>query len=197
MRWAARISLLFLVLLVAYTAWPFVDLYRLGRAIERRDVAAVAARVDLRALRPAISRQVLATYLRVTGREAKLGGFVRDMVVGAGARFADAALADMISNDRVLDLFTEGLSSAVASEGPARQIQFAPRSLANFWDLYVTSEYKLQNFYVSVPPGAPPAQRFRLRLRLVQWTWKLYEIELPEAIRVRLAEQMIEKTGRR
>lgn len=197
MRWTFRIGLLCLILLMVYTAWPFVDLYRLGRAIERRDVAAVSARIDLRALRPALSRQVLATYLRLSGREAKLGGFARDVAVGIGASFANRALEDVITPQRVLELLTEGLSAVGEPGGGTRPFAFAPSSLGGFWDLYVTSEYKLQNFYVSVPPGLPPAQRVRLRLRLMQWTWKLYEIELPEAVISRLVEQLIQQTERR
>jgi len=197
MRWTLRVGLLCLGLLIAYTAWPFVDLYRLGRAIERRDAAAVIARVELRALRPSVSRQVIATYLQLTGREAKLGGFMRDVVAGAGAAFVDPALEELLSNERVLDFLADGLAGVVGPDGSTRQVDLAPRNLGGLWDLYVNSDYKLQNFYVAVPPGAPPAQRFRLRLRLMQWTWKLYEIELSEPIRVRLAEQIIKQTDKR
>ena len=197
MRWTLRIGALLGVLLIAYTIWPFVDLYRLGRAIERRDALAVASRVELRVLRPSISKQVLATYLRLTGSEARLGsGIARDFIVGAGVAMVDGALAETLTIERLLDLLSDGLGSAALGADLNRKLDFVPRNLSSLWRLYAGSEYRLADFHVSVPPDLPLKDRFKIRLRLTQWTWKLHDIELPEDMRVRLAEELIKQRGR-
>lgn len=195
MRWTLRIGLLLGLLLLAYSIWPFIDLYRLGRAVEARDATAVAARIELRALRPSVSRQVFATYLRLTGNEARLGGIARDFVIGAGAALADSAIAEMMTVERLLDIVTDGLASRTLP-GVSRW-EMVPRNLGGLWRIYADSEYRLDDFYVSLPPAVPPSQRFRMRLRLLQWTWKLHDVELPEDVRQRLAEELIKQTEKR
>ncbi|MBX6424723.1 MAG: DUF2939 domain-containing protein [Variibacter sp.] len=190
MRWSLRIAALLGALLAAYTLWPFLDLYRLGRAIERSDAAELATRVEMRALRPSISRQVLAAYLRLTGKDGDLPGFLGGAVAGFGAALADPALSDLIQFDQVAALMREALSRPAEHGRPRSIAELVPRDLGSLWTLYASSDYKLHDFYVSVPPAFAPDQRFRLRLHLTQWKWKLYEVELPEHLRTRLAEML-------
>jgi hypothetical protein len=202
MRKTLAISGLIIVLLVAYMAWPFVDLYRLGRALEHRDIAAVADRVEMRAIRPDLSRQVLATYLRLTGHEARLPGSFRDMAIGMGAAMIDPLLEEVISLERMVDLFDRNLAPGIPAQGQqstggGERAPLFPSGLGSAWDLFANADYKLTNVYVSVPPGVKPAQRFTLRLHLVQWKWKLYGLELPEAVRVSLAEELIRRSANR
>jgi hypothetical protein len=49
----------------------------------------------------------------------------------------------------------------------------------------------MDNFYVSLPVDVPASQRYRLRFRLIAWTWKLYDVDLPEAVRVRVAQEVV------
>ena len=200
MRWAARISLVFLVLVAIYTVWPFVDLYRLARTIEHRDAAALSERVEFRALRASVNRQVLAAYLRLTGKEASLGPF-GGMAVGLAASMADPALADIASAEKLLDLFVKGWPQATGVSGdsvaPAGSGIVLPRTLGTAWKLYAGSEYRFSDFYVFLPPDVPTAQRFRLQLRLTQWTWKLIDVQLPADLRVQLAQELIRAAERK
>ena len=200
MRWAARISLVFLVSLAVYTAWPFVDLYRLARAIERRDVVALSERVEFRAVRTSVNRQVVAAYLRLTGKEARLGPF-SDVAVGLAVAMADPAMADVASAEKLLELFTKGWPQAVpaSSQSPdaAGPAIVLPRNPAALWQLYAGSEYRFNDFYVFLPPDVPAAQRFRLQLRLTQWTWKLNDVQLPADLRVQLAQELIRASERK
>jgi DUF2939 family protein len=191
MRLAARLSLVFLVLVAAYTVWPFIDLYRIAKAIERRDVAALSERIELRSLHASINRQVAAGYLRLTGKEASLGRFGTDVAVGMAASLAPPAVADHASTERLLDLLADGWPREAFTGSAGKRIALMPRTLGTVWRLYANSEYSLQNFYVSVPVAVPPLQRFRLRLRLIQWTWKLAEVQMPEEFRLRLANELI------
>ena len=190
MRWAARISLVFLLLVAAYTVWPFIDLYRIARAIERRDVVALSERIELRSLHASINRQVAAAYLRLTGKEASLGRFASDVAAGA-AVLAQPAIADHGSTEKLLDLLADGWPREAFTGSSGKRIALMPRTLGTVWRLYANSEYSFQDFYVSVPVAVPPLQRFRLRLRLIQWTWKLVEVGMPEEFRLRLANELI------
>jgi Protein of unknown function (DUF2939) len=195
MRWAARVSLVFLIFVAAYTVWPFVDLYRLARAIERRDVSGLSQRVELRALHASINRQVAAAYLRLTGKEASLGRLGSDVAVGLAASVVPPTVDDHASTARFLDLLADGWPLDAFS-GSSRRIALMPRTLGTVWRLYANSEYSLDDFYVSVPVAVPPPQRFRLRLRLTRWTWKLFEAQLPDELRLRLANELIKSGGK-
>jgi hypothetical protein len=43
---------------------------------------------------------------------------------------------------------------------------------------------------VSYPPDRPLENRFRLRLRLRGWTWRLVDLELPGALRERISQRL-------
>ena len=78
MRW------IFAALAVVVVAWtlfmisPFVGLYRLARAIEARDVAAVEARVDVPELRGSLIRQLIDGYLK-EAHKGRVEGFDRQL----------------------------------------------------------------------------------------------------------------------
>lgn len=190
MRWTFRIGLALGLLLATYTVWPFIDLYRLGKAVERRDLAAINGRIAFPTVQASVTRQVLATYLRITGKDARLSSLGRDVVVGLGTSAAQPAITERVTAERVLALFAEGWDVTMPG-GLSGRIELAPRGLGEAWNVYTRSEYRFDDFYVLLPPDVPSKQQFRLRLRLVQWTWKLYELELPEDLRIRLAEEAI------
>jgi hypothetical protein len=188
-----RIAALLGVLLAGYTVWPFVDLYRLGRALQRADAVELSKRIEMRALRPSLARQVIATYLRVAGKDAKIPDFLKSTVIGLGGGLADRALGHAIEPDQITTLIRDALARSGEGGRPRDIAALVPRNLGAIWTLYASSEYRLHNVYVSVPPSFPPDERFRLRLQLIQWTWKLYEIELPDTLRLRLAEMLLKR----
>jgi hypothetical protein len=76
-------------------------------------------------------------------------------------------------------------------EHSGSRIEVLPETLGKIWHAYANSEYTMENFYVSLPVDVPASQRYRLRFRLIAWTWKLYEVDLPEAVRVRVAQEVV------
>jgi len=65
--------LLLLVLLAGYWVWPFFGLRALGTAVQTGDAKALSEQVDFGFLRRSLAGQIIHTYLRITGREHKLG----------------------------------------------------------------------------------------------------------------------------
>jgi hypothetical protein len=198
MRTAIRIGIVLAVLLGVYTVWPFYDLYRLASSIQARDLAALEKEVDFRAVRGSVSRQVLTTYLALTGK-GNLGSMGRELAVGAAVSLSTPALDEYATPARLLELFGEGLPELQTEPGPrgSRGIRLVAGDLATAWRLYMDSEYRFGQFTVRVPPQFEPERRYGLQLRLIRWRWKLTAVELPGPVRTKIAQAMIKASERK
>lgn len=195
MRWFYRGSAVFLILLVAYTAWPFVDLYRLSSAIEAGDFREIQKRVSFTQVRNSVSRQVLETYLVLSGGDEKVSKLTRGLVIGASTPVAENIIAEDITPERIADFFAPRATSTLRTSGG--RLRLAPMDLRNLWALYASSDYKLKDFHVAVPPQAAKDSRFRLRMRLTSWTWRLIDVQLPHELRIQLAQKIIQAVEKR
>jgi hypothetical protein len=187
MRWAARIGFPILFVLMVYTAWPFVDLYRLAKAAEARNAAAVAERVDFRRLRMSIADQVVAAYQAMRGREA--GPVGRTVVATLGEPLGEALVGSLISAESMVVLLSQGWPEHVLPTKPADAVSLTP-NWSRLLDLYINSEYTVRDFSIWLPVTRPLQERYRLRLQLISWRWRLVGIDLPERVRVALAEEL-------
>ena len=70
------VFLLSVLLLLGYWAWPFFGLRALSADLQARNAAALSEQVDFELLRRSLTGQIIATYLRITGRERKLGPLI-------------------------------------------------------------------------------------------------------------------------
>ncbi len=194
MKRTTFLSLAALVVAGAFFVSPLVGLYGLAAAVKARDAAALDARVDFRRLRLSLSRQVIETYLQISGRSAKLGKFGRALAIGTGVSMADPIIAGLV-NPQTLVTF---LNSAHVSTGGLELSGRGPMQNGNLgpvWKALVNSEFGIANFHISLPTSAPPAEQYRLRLQLLQWTWKLTEVDLPHKVRVQLANELKKRIG--
>ena len=205
MRWTLRAIAVVAALWIAYVAWPFFALYELAAAIQNRDATTVARRINVAAVRHSLTEQIAATYLRVTGREARLGPLTRGVAAAAAGSIADPIVAKLLSTDALLELLNTGWPKQVLSEEPTTIsggqgsiVQgLTSVSFGNLWRVFVQSEQGLRRFDVGIPIDAPPTRRLKLQFRLTHWVWKLAGIELPEELRVRLARELIRHIDRR
>ena len=186
MRWKIPFVAV-LLLLAAYTVWPFYGLQRLAAAVEARDVAALQQLIDARALRLSLARQISATYLAMTGKGAQFGA----AAAGIGSAIADALIGELLTPEALADLLSKGSTGALAQPGVAAPL--AGSAFNNIWKTWLNSDYGLGNFYVRLPPDRPSIQQFRLHLRLVNWRWKLAGLEVPEELRLRLAQEWLKR----
>lgn len=198
MRWTLRIIAALAVAGLLFAASPFVALYRLSRSVETHDAAALAERINFRALSASLSKQLVGAYL--DARERELGPAARDLAVGAGTALVDPVVSQLVTPNMLLQLLARGWPEEVAgatalpgSEG------LRLRSWGEVLHLAAASEARgFRRLLVSYPPGQPSARRFRLHLRLSGATWRLVAIDLPEELRQRLAEEVkrrAERTG--
>lgn len=176
-----------LLLLAAYTVWPFYGLQRLAAAVESRDIAALQQLIDVRALRLSLARQISATYVTATGKGAQFGA----AATGVGSAIADALIGQLLTPEALANLLSGRATGPLAQPGAAAPL--AGSAFANIWKTWLNSDYGLGNFYVRLPPDRPSVQQFQLHLRLTNWRWKLAGLEVPEELRLRLAQEWLKR----
>ena len=196
MRWFLRSVAVLVALWAAYFAWPYFAVRSLVQAVRTQNVAVVTQHINFPALRQSLSEQVFRTYLRLTGREARLGPF-RELAIAASSSIADPVVARLISTDVMTDLLASGWPSAVLPDRMPAMKGLRSGSLGSVWQVIANSEHGLRTFSMSVPANVPPALQFRLYFRLTGGTWKLAGIELPEELLVKLTQQMIRVVEKR
>ena len=115
--------LVFTVLLVGYWAWPFVGLRAIAAALQAHNAAALSEQVDFPRLRSSLAQQIIFAYLRVTGRESKLGAFA-PIASTVGASIADPLVSQIINPENLIELLRGG---TIESE--------RGRDLFPYWDI--------------------------------------------------------------
>lgn len=188
-----------------FTLTPFWALYDLARAVQAHDVDYVERHVNFRTLRLSIIRQAAAAAQAQGADEAE----PRDR-----QRLADAAVAlaipvaeALVTPQTVVDLLDDGwpqsvdlgLQDGTAADDATRPAQPGLRfeSLRRLIPFYLHSEMRgFRTVVIAVPPEASRANRFRVRLRLRGWTWRLVDIELTQALRERIAQKLARAAAR-
>jgi hypothetical protein len=197
MRWTLRIAAVLAVLLLAYAIWPVVGFARIASAIEARDGAALAKLVDFRALRKSLTKQIVAAYIELTGKEKQLGLMGKTLAVGIGTSYAEPIVAELLNEQTLIDLLTKGQVGGGGGVGavkvPAELAPFSKSALQSGWQTWWASEYGLGDYYVYLPPDKTPDKQFKVRLSLKDLQWKLTGLDLPGPMRVELAQQLVKQ----
>jgi len=197
MRWTLRIAGILGILLIAYGIWPVVGFYRIASAVEARDAAALGKRVDFRALRKSLVKQIVSTYLELTGKEKKFGLLGKTIAIGLGTSYADPIVARLINEETLIDLLSKGRTGDGGGGRMSPELApFSKSALKSGWTTWLHSEYRGEDYFVYLPPDKPADKQFRVKLSLSQWQWKLAGIDLPKPLRVQLAQELAEQRER-
>ena len=193
MRWTLRIAAILAVLLLAYAIWPVAGFFRIASAIEARDAPALAKLVDFRALRKNLTKQVVAAYMELTGKEQKLGLLGKTFAVGVGTSYAEPIVAQLLNEQTLIDILTKGKAGDGSIKVPAEFAPFSANAMKSGWQTWWASEYGLGDYYVYLPPDKPRDNQFKVKLSLTDMQWKLAGIDLPEPMRLELAQQLVKQ----
>ena len=195
MRWTLRIAAVLAVLLLAYAIWPVVGFARIASAIEARDGAALAKLVDFKALRKSLTKQIVAAYIELTGKEKQLGLMGKTLAVGIGTSYAEPIVAELLNEQTLIDLLTKGETSGGGAGGknpgrvcPLLQVGAAER-LADMVVLRIRARRLLHLSSARQSPG----QAVQGEAQPEKMQWKLAEIGLPQPMRIELAQQLIKR----
>lgn len=191
MRWMVRIGLALLVGWVVFAVSPYVALYNLARAVEARDVAAIRERVNFRAVRLSITKQIVTDYLVSIGKGRELSASDRSLAAGVGATIADPLVAKLVTPEALLDLLDDGWPEGVVPGKPPGSGGLGVNALKDAWRVFAASETRgFRVVRVPLPPEKPPEEQFRLQLRFQHLAWRLTGVELPAALRQRLVKEL-------
>jgi len=193
MRWTLRIAAILAVLLLAYAIWPVAGFFRIASAIEARDAPALAKLADFRALRKNLTKQVVAAYMELTGKEQKLGLLGKTFAVGVGTSYAEPIVAQLLNEQTLIDILTKGKAGDGSIKVPAEFAPFSANAMKSGWQTWWASEYGLGDYYVYLPPDKPLDERFTVKLSLTDFQWKLAGIDLPEPMRLKLAQELMKR----
>ena len=192
MRWALWITFFLCILLGAYFAAPLIALHRIAPAVDTRDAVALTERIEFPALRRSLTKQIVATYLKLTGKQLPLGAIGRRFAVS----IADPIVARLMTVTALLDLLEKG-DAGKNVKVQADKAPFSSTSLKSIWQLWLNSDYRGRDFYIYLPPEGARDEQFRLQLRFTQWRWKLVGLNLPDSLKEQLARELIELTRER
>jgi hypothetical protein len=146
----------------------------------------------LRALRKSLTKQIVAAYIELTGKEKQLG--LMTISVGIGTSYAEPIVAELLNEQTLIDLLTKGeVGGGSNVKVPADFAPFSKSALQSGWRTWWASEYGLGDYYVYLPPDKAPDKQFKVKLSLKELQWKLAGIDLPQPMRVELAQQLIKQ----
>jgi hypothetical protein len=189
MRWLFRGLLAFVLAWVIFLISPYFALYQIARAVQTHDLATIEERVDLRAVRLSLTRQLVDAYLDATGHPRQRGG----LVANVGASVADPIVAEIVTSEALLDLLGQRGQERMGSAS-IPELTLDGDSIRKAWQLFLSAEsngFRMVSF--AVPIGVPREEQFRLQLRLNSLTWRLAGILLPESTKQRLVEEIIRR----
>jgi hypothetical protein len=172
---------------IGYVAWPLYDLFALVRAIEDRNISTVTRHVDFGRVRASLTNQVIAAYVRRTGIVIT----PRQQQMAAAVSIADPIVSKLITPEALSDFLAAGWPLMVMSDPPPNTIGIDSNTIGTIRQVFVAAEYGVGRFEVAAPVVLPPAQRFGLTFRLLNWRWRLVGMVLPEHIRDLFADELI------
>jgi len=204
MRWLFRSLVVLALAWVVFILSPYVAFYKLVKAVQAKDVAAITERVNFSAVRISLSRQIASAYAKATGGGKQESSPMGQVAVSAGTAAIDTLIAPYMTPQAIIDLLTTGVPDAAPKGVPDAAppsslgggLQPFELSLDRFKELFFASESRgFRGFAVALPPGQPSEERFRLIFRLTGpsrgFTWRLVGLELPARLRDRLVQQFV------
>jgi len=195
MRWIVRIGSVLLVAWIGFMASPFIALQSLARAVEARDAEAIAARVNFKALRASLTKQIVDAYLAANGRAQEIVAGHRSLAAAAGATIVDPLVRDLLSPEALIDLLDDGWPQAKTGAAPAdlagTRLDIGWASLRAAGRPFLASETRgFRQIFIPIPPERPEEERFILHWRLSGTTWRLMGVDLPASLRQRLIRDL-------
>lgn len=184
MRWWS-IPILAALAWFVFTLTPLFALNDLARAVRDRDTAYVERHVNFRVLRLSLAHQVAAA-IRAGGD--KIEPQDRQRVADGSMAVALTVAESLVTPQTVIDLLDNGWPRNLEFANPPAQgigtEGLRVPNLSRLVDFYIATEMRgFRTVVVAVPPGRSSKDQFRIRMRLRDWSWRIVDIELTDALR--------------
>jgi hypothetical protein len=184
----------FTLLIACYAVWPVVGLMKIAEAVSRRDIPELSTRMIVPELKRSVIDQVALEYLRVTGRDRGMGQLQINIALGVARAMADEHVDKLMQPEALSALLQQAAAKTHPSGGLGMPALQAP-NFGNLSRLLRNTEYAGTWFYAVVPFDSDRNTGFRLHLRLSDWTWKLAGLDLPDTVRTRLANELVQRAS--
>ncbi|ACL60461.1 conserved hypothetical protein [Methylobacterium nodulans ORS 2060] len=185
-RVTIRIAALLGLAWCVFAVSPMLAVYQLARAVQDRDTAALLERVNLRAVRMSLLRQV-AALVRPGGAE---GRPVLSLSGMALAQAAEPVVAELVTPAILIDLLDDGwvdrLGKAPAPQGVLRVVGWG-----RAWPLFMAVDlHGFRRFTLRFPLRGSAEPRFVLHFQLRDWRWQLHGVDLSPELLAQVAQEV-------
>ena len=178
-------ALALVVLWCVYLGSPYWALWSVLSAVEARDPARIAERVNVRAVRLSLAKQVAQDGMASKTLAGALGASPSQLTAGAIAAAADPIIEQFVTPEGLVALAPEIRESSRGLDG----WRIGPGRIAAF--LQASRWRGFRNVYFTLPPGASPDRRVRLQMRLSRLSWRLVGIEPTPETRARILADLV------
>ena len=190
MRWLFGSATALFLVWAAYVASPYIAAIRLVAAIATGDGAALTERVNLRAVRAAVAKQIVDQGLAEKGQGTVSSSDI-ELIKGTITAAAEPFLTQTMTPPGVAGLIGLGSFAAPFKGGPLAALTTAPRQVLA---IVQASRWRgFRNVYLTLPPEKPAGEQTRLQMRLSRLTWRLVGIDLPPGEKARLVAAVLAK----
>jgi hypothetical protein len=193
MRKTLGILAILFLLWLGYIVWPFASLFSVVRAAQAGDAFTLAQRVDYPKLRRSVALQIVQAYAGLSGIKLDTAS----VAIGLTAAFADPFVEKLLTPAALAELLRGGWpKGTLGDDAPADAQGIASSVFGNPWQLYLNSDYGIGVVRIALPTNQPKDRQFHIELSLSEWTWKLSGLDLPVALRERLARELMRQQGK-
>jgi hypothetical protein len=130
-----------------YLVSPLIALHSIRSAVQSKDAVALTDRIDFPALRRSLTKQIVAEYLKLTGKKLPLHAMGKRLAVSA----ADPVIVRLMAVRAMLDLLGKG-DAGEKAKLPIERAPFTSTSFESLWQVWLNCDYRGRDFYVSLPP---------------------------------------------
>jgi len=195
MRWFVGSAVTLLLVWTLYVASPYWALVDLANAVETRDASGIADRVNFRALRVELAKQIVAVGMSSRPLANALGSPDANIAAGTLAIAADPLLARLVTPEGLVALFQDLGPNRSKPVRLAGRLQPSAEGVRTAMDLVRTSRWRgFRNVYFTVSPS-PDLPSARLQFRLSRLKWRLVGFDLTPEARQRLLDELIRLHG--
>jgi hypothetical protein len=173
------------VLWCVYLGSPYWALWSFLSAVESRDPARIAERVNVRAVRLSLAKQIAQDGMASKALAGATGAAPSSMTASAIAAAADPIIEQIVTPEGLVALAPEIRETSRGASG----WRIGGGRLASF--LQASRWRGFRNVYFTLPPGAAPDRRVRLQFRLSRLSWRLVGIEPTPETRARLLADLV------
>lgn len=196
MRWFVGSAVAILLAWAAYTASPYWALWDFAMALSERDVARTLDRVNFRAVRLSLAKQIVSEGIAGKSGPDAAAGPESQMLASTVAVAADPLLEQVVTPQGIFRLLEELNPETVRPRPGGRGIRLEAEALGAALETVRSSTWRgFRNVAFRLPPEPNGAPQVRVQFRLSRMSWRVVSIDLPPEARQALLARLARRPG--